>query len=125
MCMFRSSLKYLSMTSSSMTSAQTTIDKDELAKFSSAASDWWNSSSALINPALHTLNALRIPLVRNALVSRKTAVNQEISDAETSVAPLSGMTVLDVGCGGGILSEVSIHSSSFLDITTLVHLKSF
>jgi 2-polyprenyl-3-methyl-5-hydroxy-6-metoxy-1,4-benzoquinol methylase len=113
--MFRSSFRYFSKTSSSKTSGQTTVDKEELSKFSSAAKDWWHSSSAVTNFALHSLNAIRVPLVRNALVSRKAALQQKASDTENPASPLRGLTVLDVGCGGGILSEVNASSLLNLD----------
>lgn len=60
------------------------IDPLELAKFSDLASRWWDPESEF--KPLHQINPLRL----------------EFIDQRT---PLSGKTVLDVGCGGGILSE--------------------
>lgn len=87
-----------------------TVDEEELAKFDSAADDWWSSSSPLANPALHTLNAIRVPLVRNALVSQRALSSGKSAAVESLAYPLRGFAVLDVGCGGGILSEVSVLS---------------
>lgn len=62
----------------------TNIDKAEIAKFEAMASFWWDRRGGL--KALHDINALRL-----GYINRRT--------------PLAGKAVLDVGCGGGILSE--------------------
>ena len=54
-----------------------------------------------------SLNELRVPLIRDALVSQR---QQLCPDEPVSKAlPLKGMKIVDVGSGGGILSEVKIH----------------
>lgn len=60
------------------------LDPAEQAKFDAHGADWWNPRGAL--HTLHEINPLRL-----AYVARQ--------------APLAGARVLDVGCGGGILSE--------------------
>jgi len=60
------------------------VDSTEIAKFDRLADHWWNPSGAL--GALHRINPLRLRYI-----------NQRTK--------LDGATVLDVGCGGGILSE--------------------
>jgi 2-polyprenyl-6-hydroxyphenyl methylase / 3-demethylubiquinone-9 3-methyltransferase len=60
------------------------VDSGELAKFAAHASDWWNPRGAF--RTLHEINELRVGYI----------------DAR---APLAGKRVLDVGCGGGLLSE--------------------
>ena len=59
-------------------------DRDELAKFEAAASGWWSGGKAF--QALHDINPLRLKFIRQRV-------------------DLAGQAVLDVGCGGGILSE--------------------
>ena len=66
--------------------------------FNRLASGWWDTTTAL-----HTMNSLRVPLIRNAMVRHQAAL---LHNAVDSATPLKGMTILDVGCGGGILSEV-------------------
>lgn len=61
------------------------IDQAEINKFSAIASEWWDPNGKF--KPLHTINPLRL----NYILSK-------ISD-------ITGKTVLDVGCGGGILAE--------------------
>ena len=60
------------------------VDTQELAKFSELAHRWWDPSSEF--KPLHQINPLRLGWI-------------------DGIAKLGGKTVLDVGCGGGILSE--------------------
>ena len=60
------------------------IDREELTKFESVASHWWNTEGEF--RALHDINPLRLGFIH-------------------SRSNLSGKKVLDVGCGGGLLSE--------------------
>ncbi|KAK0052567.1 ubiquinone biosynthesis O-methyltransferase mitochondrial [Biomphalaria pfeifferi] len=77
--------------------AQTTIDEEEVNKFASQSSLWWDEGGEF--EALHSLNELRVPLIRDALVSKKSLAQYNIA------SPLEGFWILDVGSGGGILSE--------------------
>ncbi|MFP4270384.1 MAG: bifunctional 2-polyprenyl-6-hydroxyphenol methylase/3-demethylubiquinol 3-O-methyltransferase UbiG [Alphaproteobacteria bacterium] len=71
----------------------TAADPRELAKFAAAA-DWWDSTGPLA--PLHRMNPVRIAFIRDAAIAgRRTAPGK----------PLKGLTVLDVGCGGGLLAE--------------------
>jgi 2-polyprenyl-6-hydroxyphenyl methylase/3-demethylubiquinone-9 3-methyltransferase len=67
-----------------MTSAAPNADPAELAKFSSLAQSWWDPNGP--SKPLHDLNPLRLEYIERAV-------------------SLSGKLILDVGCGGGILSE--------------------
>jgi 2-polyprenyl-6-hydroxyphenyl methylase/3-demethylubiquinone-9 3-methyltransferase len=60
------------------------IDDSEIAKFEAMAPIWWDKKG--VQKALHDINVLRVDYIQKR-------------------APLAGKTVLDVGCGGGILSE--------------------
>ena len=72
------------------------IDPDELAKFRAMAEEWWDPDGKF--RPLHKFNPVRLKYIRDqacAHFERDTA----------SLTPLSGLTVLDVGCGGGLLCE--------------------
>ncbi len=60
------------------------VDAAEIEKFSQLAHRWWDANSEF--KPLHEINPLRLEYINR-------------------IAPLSGKVVLDVGCGGGILSE--------------------
>ncbi len=72
------------MTKNSTNQPTPNIDTAEIAKFEAMAPIWWDKKGAF--KALHDINVLRLDYI-------------------DSRAPLSGKRVLDVGCGGGILSE--------------------
>ena len=75
-----------------------TANQQELDKFAAMAGEWWNVNG--VCQPLHSMNRLRVPLVRDCLVSSGLAQDPALSDT-----PLAGIRILDVGCGAGILSE--------------------
>uniref|UniRef100_UPI00358EDD0D ubiquinone biosynthesis O-methyltransferase, mitochondrial isoform X2 n=1 Tax=Myxine glutinosa TaxID=7769 RepID=UPI00358EDD0D len=72
-----------------------TLDPTEVAKFRVLSRQWWNERGKFA--ALHRLNDLRVPFVRDGLLLGKPAPH--------SAFPLQCQKILDVGCGGGLLSE--------------------
>jgi 2-polyprenyl-6-hydroxyphenyl methylase / 3-demethylubiquinone-9 3-methyltransferase len=73
-----------------------TLDPRESAKFAAMAEDWWNPQGKFA--ALHKMNPIRLEFIR-AEVVRHFDVNP------SSRQPLAGLTVLDLGCGGGLVTE--------------------
>ncbi|KAM6995382.1 ubiquinone biosynthesis O-methyltransferase, mitochondrial [Tautogolabrus adspersus] len=73
----------------------TTVDPDEVRRFKSLASKWWDEQGEF--GALHAMNDLRVPFIRDNLLS--------VHRARHPGKPLSGLRILDVGCGGGLLTE--------------------
>jgi len=73
------------------------LDKKEAAKFAALADKWWDTSSGPF-AALHALNTARCSFLRQGLCDLR-GLNPDIAE------PLAGLKVLDVGCGGGLLSE--------------------
>ncbi|XP_045498806.1 ubiquinone biosynthesis O-methyltransferase, mitochondrial-like [Colias croceus] len=72
----------------------TTVDKADIERHSKV-SDWWNKKGSL--RGLHTFNKLRIPYIVNNLILT--------DEKRNSSKPLKNKKILDVGCGGGIVSE--------------------
>ena len=72
------------------------VDPAEMASFSRMAADWWDPTGPF--KPLHIMNGARLNLIKNA-VCEHFSLNP---DAEK---PLSGLRVLDIGCGGGLLCE--------------------
>lgn len=76
------------------------IDNEEMERFEKWAKAWWVENGEY--EALHRMNALRVPLIKDTLVNNLADSQGMASLSE----PLTGLNILDIGCGGGILSEV-------------------
>lgn len=74
----------------------TTINDDEISKFAAMADEWWDPTGKF--RPLHKFNPVRLAYVRDR------AIAQFGRDAAAR-RPLEGLRVLDIGCGGGLLSE--------------------
>ena len=72
-----------------------TLDKKEIEKFSKIAEEWWNPTGKF--KPLHKFNPIRIKYIKDNLISDFNLKNKK--------KPLYGLKILDIGCGGGLLSE--------------------
>jgi 2-polyprenyl-6-hydroxyphenyl methylase/3-demethylubiquinone-9 3-methyltransferase len=72
------------------------IDQAEVERFSRHASDWWNPRGPMA--ALHKFNPVRLGYVRDQAAARFDRDPKKLDC-------LKGLRMLDIGCGGGILSE--------------------
>ncbi|MDP9571613.1 UNVERIFIED_ORG: 2-polyprenyl-6-hydroxyphenyl methylase/3-demethylubiquinone-9 3-methyltransferase [Agrobacterium larrymoorei] len=76
--------------------AKTTIDQSEVDRFSAMAAEWW-SPTGKFRP-LHKFNPVRLEFIRNR-------VCENFGRDPKAHCPLEGLRFLDIGCGGGLLSE--------------------
>ena len=74
----------------------TSINKKEIEKFSQIAEEWWDPDGKF--KPLHKFNPIRISYIKNNIIS---SFKLNASDNK----PLKKVKILDVGCGGGLLSE--------------------
>ena len=72
-----------------------TINKEEIEKFSKIAEEWWNPEGKF--KPLHKFNPIRIKYIRDNIV--------ETFKIKSERMPLKKIRILDIGCGGGLLSE--------------------
>ena len=73
----------------------TSVNKKEIDKFSKIADEWWNPEGKF--KPLHKFNPIRIKYIKENIINNFKLKNK--------FRPLSGINILDIGCGGGLLSE--------------------
>ena len=71
------------------------VNKKEIEKFSSMADEWWDPNGKF--KPLHKFNPIRINYIKENIISQFSL--------KSKIKPLSGINILDIGCGGGLLSE--------------------
>src|ERR1700679_1128242 len=72
------------------------VDQAEIAKFSAMAAEWWDPAGPFA--PLHKFNPVRLGFIRD------TAAAHFGRDAR-SAKPFEGLSLLDIGCGGGLVGE--------------------
>ena len=72
------------------------IDPSEVAKFTAMAEEWWDPRGKF--KPLHRFNPVRLVFIRET-------IEQHFNLQETETRPLAGIRLLDIGCGGGLVSE--------------------
>lgn len=75
---------------------QTTASPEEVAKFSALADSWWDPAGAF--RPLHKFNPARIAYIRDRLLAH-------FGRDPAAERPFAGLTLLDIGCGGGLIAE--------------------
>tara|TARA_B100000683_G_C12314922_1_gene483976 strand:+ start:49 stop:771 length:723 start_codon:yes stop_codon:yes gene_type:complete len=73
----------------------TSVNKKEIDKFSKIAAEWWNPEGKF--KPLHKFNPIRIKYIKENIIN-----NFKLNYRDK---PLTGIKILDIGCGGGLLSE--------------------
>ena len=73
-----------------------TVDPTELAKFEAMAAEWWDPNGKF--RPLHLMNPCRLDYITKQIA---TEFNRNLADPK----PFEGLRIIDIGCGGGLLSE--------------------
>ena len=76
--------------------AATTIDPEDVARFSAIADEWWDPDGKF--RPLHRFNPVRLQYIRDRMCAH-------FGRDPRSLRPFEGLKFLDVGCGGGLISE--------------------
>ncbi len=76
--------------------AVTSVDKDEVARFSALADQWWDPDGKF--RPLHKFNPVRLAYIKERICAR---FDRQPADP----VPLAGLRLLDIGCGGGLIAE--------------------
>ena len=79
------------------------IDAAEVSKFSAMSHTWWDTAGEFT--LLHRMNPTRLQFIRSHTTAHLLPAALSRSVVGEGVWPLRGLDVLDVGCGGGLLSE--------------------
>ncbi len=72
-----------------------TINKKEIEKFTKIAEEWWNPEGKF--KPLHKFNPIRISYIKESII--------HTFNLKKKIKPLEKVKILDIGCGGGLLSE--------------------
>jgi len=84
------------MASSVKPETRSTVDQDEVARFSALAAEWWDYGGKM--GVLHKFNPVRLGFI-------KEAACRQFDRDPRRLDSLAGLRILDIGCGGGILCE--------------------
>ena len=79
-----------------MRRTSSTIDPGEIACFAGQGEDWWDSEGSF--RTLHRVNPVRLGFIRQHLAAH-------FCRDRSSLRPFDGLTLLDIGCGGGLVAE--------------------
>ena len=72
------------------------VNRGEIDQFSGMSASWWDADGPMA--LLHQINPLRLEFCRDSLT-------QHFALNNAAFRPLAGLDILDVGCGGGLMSE--------------------
>lgn len=80
----------------SSSAARPSIDPDEVAKFTAMAAEWWDPKGKF--KPLHKFNPVRLGFIRDT-------IDAHFGLDPKARRPFEGLRILDIGCGGGLVSE--------------------
>lgn len=76
--------------------SSTTLDAEEVARFARLAGEWWDANGPF--KPLHRINPVRLTYIRDRLC-------RKFGRDKAAASSLAGLSVLDIGCGGGLVAE--------------------
>jgi len=76
------------------------VDPSEIANFAAMADEWWDENGKF--KPLHKFNPIRIGYIRDTVIAH---FGLQLDNAIVKLKPFTGLRILDIGCGGGLLSE--------------------
>ena len=79
-----------------ITKGVNTVDEKEIEKFHQMADEWWNPNGKF--KPLHIMNPYRVFYIKNQICAHFNGNGDDKT-------PLKGLKILDIGCGGGLISE--------------------
>ena len=79
-----------------MQTDNTTVDAAEVAKFEAMAAEWWDPTGKF--KPLHMMNPVRLDYITRQIAAE---FDRDLGQEK----PFSGLRLLDIGCGGGLLCE--------------------
>ena len=82
------------------TRSDATLDPAEIERFGRLAAEWWDNNGNF--RTLHLIGPARLTFLRDAITRHFGTAD---SDGARGLRPLEGLTILDVGCGGGLVCE--------------------
>ncbi len=92
--------------------SESTVDEAEVAKFEAMAAEWWDPAGKF--KPLHEMNPCRLDYITTQIAAEfdrprdRTAApipNADTAHGDAAPGPFAGLRLLDIGCGGGLLSE--------------------
>lgn len=86
----------IAMAESAPSPSSATLDPDDVARFNSVASTWWDPNGPF--KPLHRMNPMRLGYIRDRVCGH-------FGRDPMAPSPLAGLDIVDVGCGGGLLTE--------------------
>ena len=80
-----------------------TIDQNDIDRFNALAEQWWDENGPM--KPLHLFTPVRLDYILKAIRNRGLAIENTPPQTNNTLKPLSGLKILDIGCGGGLLAE--------------------
>jgi hypothetical protein len=93
----------------------TTVNADEIAHFSRLSEHWWDEEGEFA--MLHKMNPVRAGFIRDRVIRTRE------DDGLLGTRGLEGLNALDIGCGGGLLSEVKCSKFPIINVCSLLKLE--